>query len=60
MINNKFLKEAIVTAIIFMLILLLMNGDYTESGFIKVAWQGFLFIPFYYIMISVINKKNEK
>jgi accessory gene regulator protein AgrB len=60
MINNKYLRDAIVTAIIFMIIKLVIGNDYSQTSFLKVAWQGFLFVPFYYVLTYLLNKNKAK
>jgi len=36
MINNKYLRDAIVTAVIFMVIKLVIGNDYSQEAFLKV------------------------
>jgi len=60
MINNKYLRDAIVTAVIFMVIKLIIGNDYSQESFLRVAWQGFLFVPFYYILTAIIHKNKAK
>ncbi len=60
MIKNNTFRDTIITAIIFMIILLVINNDYSEAAFVKVAWQGFLFVPFYYIFSKLIAKNKAK
>jgi len=59
MIKNNTFRDIIITAI-FMIILLVITNDYSEAAFVKVAWQGFLFVPFYYIFSKLIAKNKAK
>lgn len=58
--KRNFLRDSIITAITFMIMLLVINNDYSEDAFLKVAWQGFLFVPFYYIFSRLIAKSKAK
>ncbi len=58
--HRNFFRDATITAIMFMVLLLVINNDYSEDAFLKVAWQGFLFVPFYYILSRLIAKNKAK
>ncbi len=61
MIKNNTFRDTIITAIIFMIILLVITNDYSEAALVKVAsWQWFLFVPFYYIFSKLIAKNKAK